>query len=70
MIDKPLSLLESLREMQKSMPMYLELIKIQAELKRVKFLELKNQGFTDDQAIELCKGIHCHESISNTYSRH
>jgi len=56
MIDKPLSLLESLREMQKSMPMYLELIKIQAELKRVKFLELKNQGFTDDQAIELCKG--------------
>jgi len=56
MTDKPLSLLESLREMQQNMPMYLELIKIQAELKRVKFLELKKQGFTDDQAIELCKG--------------
>jgi len=56
MADIPLTLLENLREMQKNMPMYLELIKIQAELKRVKFLELKNQGFTDEQAIELCKG--------------
>lgn len=56
MTDNPKSSIELLREMQQNLPMILEAIKIQSEMLRYKFLELKKQGFTDAEALELCKG--------------
>lgn len=56
MADKPKSMIEIMRMVQQDMPMILESIKVQAEMIRYKFLELKKQGFTDAEALELCKG--------------
>ena len=45
-----------LRQLQADLPLLLESIDILAQLIRAKFDALKNQGFSDHEALELCKG--------------
>jgi hypothetical protein len=51
------SIAQSVRTMRENMPALLELAEIQARLARAKFVALSKQGFTDAQALELCKSI-------------
>lgn len=53
---KPNELKEAVRTMRDAMPDYIEYLKIDAQMRREKFNALIAQGFTVDQAIELCKG--------------
>ena len=48
---------EALREMRANMPLLLEHMAMMAELQRAKFDALKKQGFTDTQALDLCRSI-------------
>ena len=50
------TMIELLRDIKREMPMTLELIEQQAEMLWTKYYSLKKQGFTSEQAIELCKG--------------
>jgi hypothetical protein len=46
---------QALLEVRENMAFTLEFITIEAELARAKYLALLKQGFTEAQAIELCK---------------
>lgn len=46
---------QALREVRDALPDYIEYIKIDAQVRRERFKALIEQGFTKDQAIELCK---------------
>ncbi|MCS3467111.1 hypothetical protein M2401_000832 [Pseudomonas sp. JUb42] len=51
-IDKQRAELEALK---RSMPMHIEFLAIQAQMIRAKYQALVAQGFTEAQALELCK---------------
>jgi hypothetical protein len=55
--NTPSEIAESLRKMKESLPVVVEYIVLSVELTRKKFDELKKQGFTDGQALELCKQL-------------
>lgn len=46
---------KALRDMREGLAWHLEYLAIQAQLTRAKYLALLKEGFTDKQAIELCK---------------
>ncbi len=46
----------SIRNLRENLPALMELKQIDAKLARVKFLALVQEGFTEQQALELCKG--------------
>jgi len=48
---------ESLREFKAGLPWMTEHVALVAQLTRAKFLALREQGFTEAQAIELCKTL-------------
>jgi dsDNA-specific endonuclease/ATPase MutS2 len=48
-------MIELLKKVQQEMPSYMEMIEKQSELVMYKFKCLKKEGFTDEQALELCK---------------
>jgi hypothetical protein len=50
-------LAEELREMQKGLPEIIEYWKLQAQIQRAYYLELVNQGFSEDQALQLTMGV-------------
>lgn len=51
-VDKQRAALE---EMKRNLPVHIEFLKITAEMIRAKYLALVSQGFTEAQALELCK---------------
>jgi hypothetical protein len=52
-----LSIAQSVKTMRDNLPALLELAAINARLVRAKFVALQNQGFTESQALELCKSL-------------
>ncbi len=50
---------ESLRQLKVILPEMLEYMKITAELHRTKYCALKEQGFSDVQALELSRDLGC-----------
>ena len=46
---------KAIKEMQENMPAMLAGLEISARYTRVKFLELRKQGFSEEQALTLCK---------------
>ncbi len=48
---------EALRKMREELPMILELYAITSIMTRAKFNELVREGFTEAQALELCKSL-------------
>lgn len=49
------ALAQAVRNLRENLPALLELDELQARLTRKKFLALVSQGFTEAQALELCK---------------
>jgi len=47
----------SVRTLRENLPALMELKQLDAKLCRVKFLALVEQGFTPEQALELCKDM-------------
>lgn len=47
---------EAVRKLRDDLPDLIEYLKLGAQLRMEKFKALKKQGFTNRQAIELCKG--------------
>ncbi len=47
---------QAVRKMRDIMPDYIEYLKVDARLRREKFKTLIEEGWTEDQAVELCKG--------------
>ncbi len=54
---KPNITKEALRKLQEEFPLFVEHMKMMAKLQRAKFEALKENGFTESQALELCKNI-------------
>lgn len=54
---KPDALAESLRSLRKNLPLLIEYQELRAQLLHAAFENFKAQGFTDEQALELCKGM-------------
>ncbi len=46
---------ESLRQLERDLPVLLEMQKLSAQMIRAKFESLVAEGFTETQALELCK---------------
>jgi hypothetical protein len=49
---------DAMRKMAAEMPILIENVKMLAQLQRAKFDALKDVGFTDEQALELCKNLY------------
>jgi len=49
---------DAMRKMAAEMPILIENVKMLAQLQRAKFDALKDSGFTDEQALELCKNLY------------
>lgn len=49
------SMAQSVRELRESMPALLELARLNAQVTRVRYLSLVEQGFSSDQALKLCQ---------------
>lgn len=49
------ALAQSVKTLRDNLPAMMELKQLDAKLCRVKFLALVEQGFTEQQALELCK---------------
>jgi len=45
----------ALEELKRSLPIHIEALEIQAQMIRAKYQALVAQGFTEAQALELCK---------------
>lgn len=43
------------RDLREQMPMQIEMEQLMAKVRRAKFLALVAEGFTEGQALELCK---------------
>jgi hypothetical protein len=54
---KPNEMAKAVGLMKENLPHILEYIAIGAQLSYTKFTALKEEGFTDEQAIELCKKL-------------
>lgn len=50
-----LELAQIVVRMRENLPAFLEYEELQAKVKRKKYLSLVNEGFTEQQALELCK---------------
>lgn len=48
---------EAVRKMQEELPVMLEYFAVYAQMVRAKFDELVKQGFTEPQALELCRTL-------------
>jgi len=46
---------ESVRQLERDLPVLLEMQKLSAQMTRAKFESLVAEGFTETQALELCK---------------
>jgi len=46
---------KALDEMRKNLPMLLEMQVLLAEMERAKYLALRLQGFSESQALKLCR---------------
>jgi hypothetical protein len=55
--NKPSITRETIRLMKEELPYILEYFPIYAEMTKAKFEALKEKGFTEIQALELCKGF-------------
>lgn len=55
--SKPSITRETIRMMKEELPYVLEYFPIYAEMTKAKFEALKEKGFTEGQALELCKGL-------------
>lgn len=53
--ERAAKLAVAVKELQQNVPALLEHIRLRARLQRHYFNELRNQGFTEPQALELCK---------------
>lgn len=53
--DRSARLATAVKELQNNVPALLDHFKLRAHLQRHYFIELRKQGFTDAQALELCK---------------
>lgn len=53
--QKPVALARLIAEMRNQIPALIEVEQLQAKLSRAKFLALVSEGFTEQQALELCK---------------
>lgn len=51
--DKSMAAIE---EMRRHMPAAIERVRLLAQIRRAQYLALVEQGFTEQQAIEICKG--------------
>lgn len=51
------SVAQLVKNMRDNLAAHLEFQELNALITRKKFLSLRSQGFTEQQAIELCKGI-------------
>lgn len=49
------TLAQSLKDSEALMPQMIESVRLAAKITRERFLALKNEGFTDEQSIELCQ---------------
>jgi hypothetical protein len=49
------TLAQSVRELRENIPAMIELTKLNAQITRVKYLALVEQGFSTDQALKLCQ---------------
>lgn len=54
---KPNEVRAALEEMKRGMDDQIKIIKLLAELRRAKYQAHIDQGFSEDQALELCKTI-------------
>ena len=54
---KPNMTKDMVRKLRSELPVMIEYMAVMAELQRAKFDALKSQGFTDEQALELCKQV-------------
>jgi len=55
--NKPNVMKEAIRNMTENLPMLIEHATLMAKLHRAKFLALKAEGFSDQEALELCKVV-------------
>ena len=57
MAKSPASLNEALRDISKNLVDHIELMSIRAQLCRAYYLELVEQGFKPQEALEICKNF-------------
>lgn len=55
--QKPVALAKALLDLRNQIPAMTEFEQLQAKLVRAKYLALVAEGFTEQQAIELCKRV-------------
>jgi len=48
---------QALLEMKENLPHFIEYCAVEAQMMRAKYLALCKQGFTEQQAIELCRRV-------------
>lgn len=49
-------LMAAVAKMTRNLPIFIEMMQVDAKIRRAKFEALVNEGFSEQQAIELCKG--------------
>lgn len=54
---KPDEIRDAIRNMREHLPEFIERVQLIAKVQRAKFVALKQEGFTDEQALQLCKDV-------------